>query len=248
MNFFCDICNYKTARKDHFAKHSKTDKHISLVEKKCYELMELKKKYEKEIEDLKQDKEFFKNQLKSSNKIISKSVNALTYVIENYKHAPPLSPMTDFSFIQKNYNTDNFSEMLILKFTIGTFYKYVGNEITKVYKKENCENQSFWNTDSSRLTCVIKDPIDENNSKWVFDKKGVKTCSVIVSPTLKFIQNILINYQKSKLNTSDDDFTEKIQKKLNAAILIQLIENKVADNKIFPLIIPNFYLNKIKYV
>ena len=68
--------------------------------------------------------------------------------------------------------------------------QFLGNFIIKEYKKEDPSQQSFWVTDVSRLTCVIRKAIEDKN-EWYKDKKAYELPRYIISPILDFVIEIM---------------------------------------------------------
>src|SRR5207249_8087833 len=122
----------------------------------------------------------------------------LTYIATNYKTAPALQALDDYSQIQQKYNDSKFIETLIYNFNHNKLDKYLGDMIIKFYKKEDPSQQSLWNSDTSRLTYIIKELLNNNNSDWLVDKKGIKTCNYIIDPLLQYIDVIIKKYLNKK--------------------------------------------------
>ena len=106
----------------------------------------------------------------------------------------------------------------------------MGDFIIKVYKKEKPSEQSIWNTDSSRLTYIIKDLINKKSSKWKIDKKGIKTKKFLIKPLLKHIKIILDDNQKILLRMVEKSKGLDIQSILDKVKSIIDIKSSIEDN------------------
>ena len=129
-------------------------------------------------------------------------------------------------------------------------HKYLGDFIIKVYKKEKPSEQSIWNTDSSRLTYIIKDLINNKSSKWKIDKKGVKTKKFLIKPLLNHIKTMLDDNQKILLGMVEKSKGLDIQSILDKVKSIIDIKSSIEDNilcdDILRYITPHFYFDKNK--
>ena len=142
-----------------------------------------------------------------------------------------------------------FVELLTYKYENDTLDKYLGNIIVKSYKKNDPSQQSIWNSDTSRLTYVIRELFNNQKIDWMVDKKGVKTKNYIIQPLLKHIDVLLRRYVElgTKVNRDDLDVPEYMPKmeRMNVALQITLdIDNGNLADEIIRYIAPHFYLNK----
>ena len=111
--------------------------------------------------------------------------------------------------------------------------------LVSIYKKQDPNEQSLWNTDSARLTFIIK-----NERGWAFDKKGVNVKDSIIHSKLKSIQTLLLNFMSFIPDPNDHNFVDILNDKRTNADLIQIIENKSFNSKILSCFAPHFYLDK----
>lgn len=175
------------------------------------------------------------------------------YILENYALAPPLTPLSDYSVIEHDH--DDFGETLISIYNDGALTKYLSEFIIKYYKKANPEEQSIWNSDTSRLKYLIKSLIDKNKSFWYPDSRGVLTKETIIDPLLKYIRDYCFNYQDELELTRDnfDNYTDNVRDKMGKNHLTILkIMNEIdlgnLANEIIRYIAPYFHIKDVKLI
>ena len=156
------------------------------------------KRYKKDVNYHMKETEYYKQLLREAGGLVKKSVNALTFAVDNYDSAPAIKTisMYEIDTFEGDNNTDKkIVEDILSAYKHKTLDKYLGNFIIKVYKKDDPKNQSIWNTDDSRLTYLIKELMNNESSNWIIDKKGIKTKTYLIEPLLAHIRNLLISYQ-----------------------------------------------------
>lgn len=187
---------------------------------------------------IKKELEYYKKMLNMAGGMANKAVRSLTHVVTNYADAPPLEKINtdDIRRIKGSNNDDK--EEYEYKLIDEVFYaynhnnigKYIGDIIIALYKKDNPNEQSIWNTDTSRLTYLIKkinddddddDDGDHNNndgdiaeigltkdkcksSKWIVDKKGVETIEYIIDPIVNKIKILSKVFRDDNCPDPDD--------------------------------------------
>ncbi|CAH6421363.1 Hypothetical protein KVN_LOCUS238 [uncultured virus] len=267
----CEFCNKEFSYKSALKRHSdmrcmeKLNKNNQLFEKKL-------KDKEKEISNLKleskdQEISFLKERLQDKEKILSdkekeiselkyvlktsgilkkSTFNSLTFIINNYDKAPNLLPLDNYQNIKSNKEDNEFVEILINCYENGNLATYLGNILIEAYKKEDSSKQSLWNTDSNRLTYLIKELMN-NKSKWSIDKNGIKTSLNIINPLLTYLVPIIKQYindlelQGPENARTVDQFLKKME---NASHIKKEIDEKILTKDILKYISPYFYFDK----
>jgi len=243
----CQECNARFSRLDSLTRHMKT----------CMSRNKKLKEYDDQIKVLtsennhyKREIEYYKMLLDNAGGMLKSSISSLSYIIGNYKNAPPIEYIKINKILNKDIIDNN---KLILKLIYHSkhrsVHEYLGDFIIEVYKKMDPEKQSLWNTDYTRLNYIVREIINKDTSDWSVDKKGVKTNKYIIEPLLDYIKPILIKYQKKKGRTINkvDDQCEYIadSMRLIAEIIDGIDDGTLAIN-ILKYIAPHFYMdNKI---
>jgi hypothetical protein len=173
----------------------------------------------------------------------------MSYVIKNFKSAPPLTALHDYTPIKYDKNDNEFVELMIYYNEQQSLDRYLGNFIIKRYKKDDPTQQSLWNSDTSRLNYVIKELLANKLTGWNIDKKGIKTKKCIIEPLIDFIKPLVMEYIVDlndsivKLDTQHE-MIQIIPKLKGANELLTVINNKTLENDVIAYISPYFYLNK----
>lgn len=226
------------------------------------------KHHQKENEHYKRETEYYKIMLNEAGKMMNKSVQALTYIATNYRDAPNITtiqPDDALKLIMDKPNDREIVNTIIFKFENKKLVAYIGNMIVDIYKKNNPNEQSVWNSDSSRLTYLIKEILDDSGqtdleSHWKIDKKGLKTKEYLIDPLLEKIKKMLLDYQivslkrmhnKTFKNLSDvDDVSTDFDEEIlddpikSTSELIEIINKGSLSNKILKHISAGLYFEK----
>jgi hypothetical protein len=166
------------------------------------------------------------------------------YLKLQYSDAPMLEKVEEYLFLEPDKNFIKFVENIISAQFNNKLISYLSDFIILIYKKDKGEKnkQSIWNSDVSRLTYQIKEPVDKNGiSNWYTDKSGIKTSETIIEEALRiYITNFDAHYGAGKSAKIINQNT-----KLNPAIeIIGDIENNKLVLEILKYIAPHFYLKK----
>ena len=217
---------------------------------------------DKEIRTFEKTVEYLKSTLSGSGVILNKSVSTLQYVINTYKTSPPFKIMENIPSIENNGgdydndapdNTDpitkntKFVEILIYKYKNDSLIKYLGDFIIKHYKKGDPKQQSIWNSDTARMSYIIRHQIDENNAEWRSDKKGVLATKIAIDPLLKYVEESIVKYYASpnmQMNPQDASYESLYERIEGVTKMKQYIEEKIVSTNILKYIAPYFYLTK----
>jgi len=232
------------------SRHKQTCNGININEmvvKLNTEINELKE----QLNSQKKQQENFDTKLKQTEKPTQVYISVRQYIQQNYSSAPCLSQLLNYSVIQDNY--DDFGEMLISMHNERQLTKYLGDFIIKYYKKDDPKEQSIWNSDVSRLSYIIKRLIDENESLWHYDPKGVVTKEKIIDPLLKYIKGYCKNYIEEHDITYDNRRSISGNKSINISqnqlamgSIITEIKNGNLANDIVRYIAPYFFNKDFK--
>ena len=217
---------------------------------------------DKEIRTFEKTVEYLKSTLSASGVILNKSVSTLQYVINTYKTSPPFKLMDNIPSIENNEgdydneapdNADpvtkntKFVEILIYKFKNNTLVKYLGDFIIKNYKKNDPTQQSIWNSDTARMSYIVRHQVNNDSAEWKTDKKGVITQETAIDPLLKYIEESIIKYHSSpnmQMNPKDTCYEALHERIENVTKMKKYVEEKILSANILKYIAPYFYLTK----
>lgn len=164
---------------------------------------------DEEINLLKEEVAQLHNLVKQGGNIVKTSIGAIKYAIKNFSNAPALATFSNYElFIAQNKNS--IVDIILFNFKNDLLHKYIGDIIIKAYKRDNCEEQSLWNTDTSRLSYIIKGLIDKNDPlkcEWKVDKNAIFVKEFIITPILLHIKKILLeNASIMKKHYQENEF------------------------------------------
>lgn len=153
----------------------------------------------------------------NNNTLVNTNNLTIQYIMNNFTNGEPLKPLNNYNaildcnikgsgkLIQNNNNKRltiknkkiAFVEKL-LTITNTRVVEFIGDIITAFYLNEDDSSlQAMWATDKSRLTFLIKFLKAETGEIiWEKDHSGQKVKSLIINPLLKYINELIIIYQK----------------------------------------------------
>jgi hypothetical protein len=267
--FTCNYCNVKFTKACNLSRHKNScSEKNALIEQFTNQVNELNNKLDQKDEIIKQKDEALNNIIKQKDEtitimkleiihlksiinntgtIVKTSVSTMAYVIKNYKEAPALESVKDYSLLHYEQTNAEFVENLIHEHINKTLHIYVSDFIIKTYKTEDPGKQSIWNSDASRLTYIIRELINQNKIDWTVDKGGLKVIKCIIKPILDYIDEQVREYIKGQKVTKDmkiKDMEIITNKQKLANEILSDIENKVLSEDIIKYITPHFYFNK----
>ena len=250
QEFKCFFCNIVYANSANLSRHKNycNEKYLTETNIKLIEKDKLIDQKDEIISILKSENAHLKMIVNNAGSVIKTSVSTMAYVIKNFKEAPALESIKDYSAIHFEQNNTAFVENLIYEQNHNKLHIYIGDFIIKTYKKEDPSKQSIWNSDTSRLTYLIREIISNNKVDWKIDKKGIKTKNFIIEPILEYIDNQIRDF----IENFDMDYTldsaksaerKMMQLKISTDIL-KNIEDKLLSEEILKYVAPHFYLSK----
>jgi hypothetical protein len=140
------------------------------------------------------------------------STSSYKQICAKYTDAPPMIEMdkeTIAGLLENIYinasappnMTPEEKEMYIRKSIVSSHKNdRLVSELTQIIiihaKKDEPEKQSVWATDTSRVTFVIRELLNEIPT-WMVDKQGIKMVKYTVKPVMIYIRHQLIEYEKS---------------------------------------------------
>jgi len=250
--YICLFCNKSYSTASNLSKH----------EKKCIHKIIRIKELEIELKYANQKIKDLEENHKTNTTIYNLSIKK--FVQQQYSDAPPLLKLDDYSLIkyechededENNKHTDydinvddEFISILSFNHNNGCLHKYLGDFVIKYYKKDDPKLQSVWSSDVSRLTYVIKELLDNHQSIWNHDYKGVKTKNCIINPLLRYVKKLINEYWVLHVDNFRNVDTDYLNKLFIIFKSIHEIKKEISNGKLSNAIIryitPHFYMNK----
>jgi len=179
-----------------------------------------------------------------------KQINVYSYVSQNYNTAEPLKKIEHekikdmIVYKEKTIKPYPIGEVLVFQYNQQKLNQFLGDIILEHYKKKNPNEQQIWTCDVSRLSFMIQALVNQDNKKWLHDKKGVKFISYVVEPILEGVRLMLIDYV-------NDLYDNKIQIKQQSKFSEQIessnkivfdINTKTLHKQVLTYVAPYFQL------
>lgn len=257
----CNYCEKVFTTKSNLNKHIlnackikklESEKIHNQLKIKDIEIQLIKEKLElseKHCKTLEKENEYHKQLVNATGNLIQNSMSSLNYLITNFKEAPILKSLEDYSSFDKN---TKLIENIIYFHKKNKLYQYLGDFLIMKYKTEDPNKRQTWNTDISRLTYINRSLVNESPS-WVVDKKGLSVIKVIINPFLQYIkvesQKTIIELEKIMENTSSNIERQNILIKMQILNeIIYKINIKVLEEDINKYLAAHLYLDKNKYM
>lgn len=267
--FLCGYCDNKYSTKNNLLKHTKScimimkreNEHKQKIMEYQNRIAHLTEMLEKEInnkDEIIKGKDDMISTLKTENRnlrvllnnagsVVKTSVSTMSYIIKNYNEAPVLESFTDIAALHYDATPQEFVERILYEYRHDNLTTYIGDLILKDCKKEDPTKQSIWNSDTARLTYIIRELFNKS-ADWRVDKRGIKTTQFIITPVLEYIIEKLEDYiEKSKIGKRSQTTKDVVDIMMNlkhAREVIQLIEDKVLEDDILKYMAPHLYIVK----
>ena len=252
----CKYCNKKFKDKSSMYRHVRiycstiTNNKIN----KDFEIIELKEQVNKLVDTLKITADSANKNADTANiatKSTRKTISAMHYATKNFNEAPTIKLLEKDVAIGLLTHTEtekrSVGDWLVFYHEKHTIHEFIGDMIVRAYKKEDPEEQTFWATDTSRLSFIVMQLFeDSGDGEWVSDRSGTKIKKLIINPLLKQIKIKLMEYQKKcneQLVKNSDSLIEHVKRDTCICEIIYNINEKVLDKYILRYIAPHFGIN-----
>ncbi len=191
-----------------------------------------------------------KNEMKSiinfTGKIAVNAMSAIQYLTHNYSppaiklFKPEEYPKIEYIVELLNNDETHFVRDILFQADNANLHEYLGNIIVKLYKTDDPEEQSVWNSDVPRLSYVMREKIGDQEL-WTADKSGVKISELIIKPFLKYILTLIQKHMMNIQPKFEDSFMqiEKSNEEMDKCLKIR---QSIEDNK------PNLTYEINKYI
>lgn len=208
------------------------------VEDKDRALQQNAKIMQEHAEDKKNSDALYQKLLKDAGNVIVKSTSALTYIASKYPNAPKIKQIENFSELAQE---EDLGKTLIHFYNDDRLTDYLGDIIIEYYKNDdNPMDQSLWNSDTNRLTYIIKTTI-QGKLDWHIDKDAVRLIKHILQPILLNIRTEIYNRVKNEPVTS----SQYVELQTSAMKIIADIDKEVLARDIAKYMAPKFQIDKI---
>ncbi len=273
LQYMCEYCDKPHTTVASLVCHEKTCSNKKLITQK-YEtiITKLKKECEVKINTISAKCDSLETQIKLLEKNIvsrddmiemltmykddmkSVSVSALQYITHNY--APPAIkvlkleeyPKLEYMIELLDNNETNFVREIIFQADNENLHKYLGAIIVKLYKNDDPNQQSMWNSDVSRLSYLMREKIGDKDA-WTADKSGVKILEFVIKPFLQYILSLIKNHVNN-IKPKDGASFKQIDDANDETHKCIKIQQRIEDNKpdlsspINKYIAPYFFLSQ----
>ena len=141
-----------------------------------------------------------------------KMYNSINYITNNYSDAPPIQNIVPKQLEFFDAENTIFIEQLTNDYKQNTLVEFIISSIKTIHQKEDPSEQSIWSTDANRSNYIIKELLENKNSYWTIDKKGIKSGEYLVKPILDFIKKEIIKYNNNAYEMIRD--TSNVRKEI----------------------------------
>lgn len=151
--------------------------------------------------------------------------------------------------LDKGREKEKFVEKLLYKHRENILVDYLSRIIVRHYKKKDPSQQSIFNSDTTRLTYIVRELFSNKKIDWRVDKKGIKTTNYVIKPLLKHIDELIREYidQKTTIDrktvTTEQLINNFDNLKSGNEILHSIEKNELSEN-VLKKISPHFYFIK----
>jgi uncharacterized C2H2 Zn-finger protein len=231
--FNCPHCDKSFSYKSGLSRHINHMCPKNLPDKKLIDVLK------QQNEELKKDKEYLKNTTSDAVAAVKFSTSALSFIMQNYSNAPLLKAMPNYLAIKNDCGERELAVVVCEFYKDGTLVRYLAQFFLDYYKKEKPEEQTFWNTDCSRLSYIVHTIVGDEPS-WIADKKGVKLKEQVIKPLFDNIEKELYDFIKNPKNIKDINVIN------SCSLLIQDIQSSVICDELIRFLAPHFQLSNYK--
>lgn len=241
----CKFCNKKFSHKQSKYRHEKSCHRKNLfddcADKDISKFIQYMMDKDKEILKL---HDIIATQASAS----GKSASTLSYIVKHFNKAPPIKKLGNKEAIKlleydvpENYTS---ADMFVYKHKSKILHEHLGKIIVNEYKTKNPGDQSFWNSDSARLSFIVRQAINLEG-EWIADKSGLKIKNLIVSPMLDIVKEAMKKYvkEKGKLIENGNESIDLLDDMGNANEIITEIAQGHLHKEILKFISPHFNLD-----
>jgi hypothetical protein len=180
-----------------------------------------------------------------------KTINVVAYINSNYTEAEPLTLIKreEVTKLLKMEDTDGYimEDYIVFNYSKHLIDTFIGDLIVKEYKKQDPKTQKLWSSDTSRLTFIVRQVLNENEKIWLQDKKGICVIKYIIGPVLEEVKLMMKEYSNkcfSEMMSGQSNDMQNLTDKISSSTkLIYDINQKEIHQKILNYIAPYFQID-----
>jgi len=170
-------------------------------------------------------------QIDEKDKQAKQSFNLLNHLITNYPNAPNIQKLTDFSFMREpDEDREMLLELIITYYEEDRLLRYLANNILSIYKKTSISDQSLWSSDPSRNSYIVKNKVNDDDSRWMRDVRGELISKFIIAPYMDYLIEELMWYFRELVEGRP--YKKRINPVMKSQTTLLQIRNDIKDKKI----------------
>jgi hypothetical protein len=196
------------------------------------------------------ENEYHKNVANNAGQIVNKTMNMLTYAMQNLKKTPELELLDSKTArnllkydAKGEKNSYQIAEYIAKISEAKILPKHLGNTLVFHYKKDDPQRQSLWTTDVSRMKFITK-----TNNGWMKDSNGDIINKNMINPLLKEVVGVMDEYCKERSSNIDKMSALEESRYVEVVTQVLNIKSDVKSEKINKAIIkhitPYFLMHK----
>lgn len=210
---------------------------------------------------LKQENQNMKKKLDEKDKIITKkddiidnatkankyAMSTFNILVKEFAHSPALKNIEKHdieTIVYKDVDKDDESDLvdaLIYYHAHKRLSQHIGDSIVSLYKKDDPHTQSFWNTDTQRLSYVIRS-ILYDDLEWIKDMGGKKISKMVVVPVIEYIDKTVRHHIRTvPMNQFHDAANYHEHLAETHKLSCELKDKKILSKEILGYITPFFH-------
>jgi len=244
----CNFCGLTFIRSNGLSKHqnncsqridnNKDKDYENKLKEKDRALKEKDLMIKEKSAQLQKCESYYKNILDNIGNMGPRNINSITYILGNYGDAPHLETIQTNNLKKLEFKNNRDIENIICAHRNNVLIDQIIEAILFIYKKDDPSKQSIWVTDTSRHNYIIKELLHDDDSKWVIDKKGVKSEKYLIKPILDHIRKRIVEYLQTspklldnpKISKNDKNIISDCQK--DGSDLVKEIDDNIVGPEI----------------